>query len=32
MGRFVKLTVDPSGKSYVVAIPAKGVKREYKTR
>ncbi len=31
-GHFVKLTVDPSGKSYLVEIPAKGVKREYKTR
>jgi len=32
VGRFVKLTVDPSGRSYIVEIPAKGVKREYKTK
>src|ERR1041384_184592 len=31
-GNFIKLTVDPSGKTYTVAIPATGHKKTYQTR
>ncbi len=31
-GACVRLTVDPSGKRYTVEIPAKGTKREYRTK
>jgi hypothetical protein len=29
---FVKMTVDPQGKTYTVAIPANGVEKTYDTR
>jgi competence protein ComEC len=31
-GNFIKLSVDPTGKSYTVTIPAKQVSRSYRTR
>jgi beta-lactamase superfamily II metal-dependent hydrolase len=31
-GNFIKLSVDPSGKTYTVSIPATGHKRTYQTR
>lgn len=29
---FIKLSVDPSGKSYTMSIPAKQISRRYRTR
>ena len=31
-GNFIKLSVDPAGKSYTVTIPAKQISRSYRTR
>lgn len=31
-GNYIKLSVDPTGKSYVVSIPAGGHEKEYKTK
>lgn len=31
-GNFIKLSVDPNGKSYIVSIPAKQISRSYRTR
>jgi competence protein ComEC len=31
-GNFIKLSVDPGGRSYVVSIPAKQINRSYRTR
>jgi hypothetical protein len=31
-GHYIKLSVDPSGQSYTVSIPATGHKRTYQTR
>ncbi len=31
-GNFIKLSVDPSGRSYTVTIPAKQISRSYRTR
>jgi hypothetical protein len=31
-GNYIKMTVAPDGKSYVVEIPATGLRKEYKTR
>jgi competence protein ComEC len=31
-GNFIKLSVDPTGKSYTVTIPAKQISRSYRTR
>ena len=31
-GNFIKLSVDPTGKSYTVTIPAKQISRTYRTR
>jgi hypothetical protein len=31
-GNFIKLSVDPNGRSYIVSIPAKQISRSYRTR
>jgi hypothetical protein len=31
-GNFIKVSVDPSGASYIVSIPAKQISRTYRTR